>query len=59
MKAATKQATRSQAQICEDNQQTIKYYLLASVVGTGLYVLLHLLLIQSNGWMAWVSIFNV
>lgn len=53
---APKQGTRGQAQIFKENQETIRYYFLASAVATGLYVLLHLFLFQTNGWATWVKI---
>lgn len=57
MKSTTaKQGTRGQAQIYKENHETLRYYLLASTVGTGLYVLLHLFLFGSNTWTAWVNI---
>ncbi|KAI6182637.1 hypothetical protein M3Y97_00402200 [Aphelenchoides bicaudatus] len=55
MKTTQKQATRGQAQVYKENQETIRFYSIGSVIGTGLYILAHTLFFESNGWKAWVG----
>jgi len=55
MKAVSKQATRGQEQIYKENQQTIRQYLLASVVGSGAFLIVHILLVEFAGWKAWTG----